>query len=107
MENGVLETYNVDFELQFAHQLKYIVGICKVATAQNSLNSKTKLTEYITFPNRRPQSTIIDEANAKAGMHGIIYLLKNPRDPLLHAFLFESPHLDQVSNDVKNLSIDH
>lgn len=91
----------MDFELRFAHQLKYIVGICKVATAQNSLNSKSKLTEFITFPNRRPHSTIIDEANARAGMHGIIYLLKNPRDPLLHAFLFESPHLDQVSNDVK------
>lgn len=93
----MLETYNVDFELQFAHQLKYIVGICKIATAQNAASSKSKLTEFITFPNRRPQSTVIDEVNAKAGVHGIVYLLKSPRDPLLHVFLFESPCLEQVS----------
>lgn len=97
IENGVLETYNADFELQFTHQLKYIVGICKIATAQNALNCKSKLTEFITFPNRRPQSTVIDEVNAKAGVHGIVYLLKNPRDPLLHVFLFESSYLEQVS----------
>lgn len=96
IENGVLETYNSDFELQFSHQLKYIVGICKIATAQNALNGKSKLTEFITFPNRRPQSNVIDEANAKAGIHGIVYLLKNPRDPLLHVFLFESACLEQV-----------
>ena len=96
----MLETYNEDFELQFTHQLKYIVGICKIATAQNlptTNNNKSKLTEFITFPNRRPQSTVIDEANTKAGVHGIVYLLKNPRDPLLHVFLFESPCLQQVS----------
>lgn len=97
IENGILETYNADFELQFSHQLKYIVGICKIATAQNALNSKSKLTEFITFPNRRPQSTVIDEVNNKSGAHGIVYLLKNPRDPLLHIFLFESSNLDQVS----------
>lgn len=74
------------------------MGICKIATAQNALNCKSKLTEFITFPNRRPQSTVIDEVNAKAGVHGIVYLLKNPRDPLLHVFLFESPCLEQVSD---------
>lgn len=96
----MLETYNEDFELQFTHQLKYIVGICKIATAHNlpttSNSNKSKLTEFITFPNRRPQSTVIDEANAKAGIHGIVYLLKNLRDPLLHVYLFESPCLQQV-----------
>lgn len=98
IENGVLETYNADFELQFSHQLKYIVGICKVATAQNSLNAKTKLTEFIAFPNRRPLTTgAIDEANCKTGVHGLVYLLKNPRDPLLHIFLFESSCLADVS----------
>lgn len=96
----MLETYNEDFELQFTHQLKYIVGICKIATAQSvpsTNNNKSKLTEFITFPNRRPQSTVIDEANAKAGVHGIVYLLKSPRDPLLHVFLFESLCMQEVN----------
>lgn len=96
----MLETYNEDFELQFTHQLKYIVGICKIATAQNvpsTNNNKSKLTEFITFPNRRPQSTVIDEANPKAGVHGIVYLLKSPRDPLLHVFLFESLCMQEVN----------
>lgn len=96
----MLETYNEDFELQFTHQLKYIVGICKIATAQNiptTNSNKSKLTEFITFPNRRPQSTVIDEANTKAGVHGIVYLLKNPRDPLLHIYFFESLCLEQVN----------
>lgn len=102
IENGVLETYNSDFELQFSHQLKYIVGICKVATAQNAVNGKNKLTEFIIFSNRRTTSNSIDEANTRAGVHGIVYLLKNPRDPLLHIFLFESACLEQVSIESKN-----
>lgn len=106
IENGILETYNVDFELQFSHQLKYIVGICKIATAQNTNNNRNKMTEFITFPNRRPQSTVIDAANSKTGVHGIVYLLKSPRDPLLHVFLFESPHLDQVSNKFVSTSLE-
>lgn len=40
--------------------------------------------------NRRTNHTN-DEPN------GIVYLLKNPRDPLLHIFLFESPCMEQVS----------
>lgn len=28
IENGVLETYNTDFELQFKHQIKHIIGMC-------------------------------------------------------------------------------
>lgn len=97
IENGILETYNADFELQFSHQLKYIVGICKIATTQNAANNKSKLTEFITFPNRRPQSTVLDDVNQRAGYHGIVYLLKSPRDPLLHVFLFESPFLEEVN----------
>lgn len=107
IENGILETYNADFELQFSHQLKYIVGICKVATAQNALNGRNKLTEFITFPNRRPAASSIDEANTKAGVHGIVYLLKNPRDPLLHVFLFESVCLEQVSKLQRILYLFH
>lgn len=98
IENGILETYNADFELQFSHQLKYIVGICKIATTPNAANNKSKLTEFITFPNRRPQSTVLDDVNQRAGYHGIVYLLKSPRDPLLHVFLFESPFLEEVNS---------
>lgn len=63
------------------------------------------MTEYITFPNRRPQSTVIDERNGKSGIHGIVYLLKNPRDPLLHVFLFESPCLEEVSQTQSHYEI--
>lgn len=98
IENGLLESYNADFELQFTHHLKYVVGICKIATTQHSLNGRSKLNEFIAFSSRRGATVnLIDEANTKAGVHGLVYLLKNPRDPLLHVFLFESPHLEQVS----------
>lgn len=69
-----------------------------MATAQNSSNVKTKLSEFIVFPNKRSTADgAIDEANCKTGVHGLVYLLKNPRDPLLHIFLFESVSLDDVS----------
>ncbi|EDW25120.1 GL24514 [Drosophila persimilis] len=30
IENGILESYNSDFELQFSHPLKHIVGMCRI-----------------------------------------------------------------------------
>lgn len=92
IENGVLEAYNADFELQFSHQLKYIVGISKVATGQYASNGRNSQTL-----SRRTTPTSIDDANTKAGVHGIVYLIKEPRDPLLHIYLFESFCLQQVS----------
>ena len=51
----------------------------------------------------RNRSAEIDVVHAKGDFmevyglnHGLIYLLKDPRDPLLHIHLFESDAVDEV-----------
>lgn len=52
----------------------------------------------------RNRSFEIDVAHAKGDFmevyglnHGLIYLLKDPKDPLLHIHLFESEAVDEVN----------
>uniref|UniRef100_A0A336MD89 CSON013817 protein n=1 Tax=Culicoides sonorensis TaxID=179676 RepID=A0A336MD89_CULSO len=106
IEHGVFEAYNVDFELQFAHQLKYIVGMCRVI--QKPQKTKSRNFEFI-VPNksnsinsRSNNSTSSDsQSNQIAEIYGpengMVYLLKNPRDPLLHIHLFESDSVEEMT----------
>lgn len=94
----MLETYNCDFELQFAHQLKYIVGMCKVTARRSTNGLKNKFTDFsiVSTGNKSSNSngTIMQIVGPQ---HGIVYLMKDPRDPLLHIYLFESDCIEEVS----------
>lgn len=112
IENGTIETYNADFELQFTHHLKYIVGMCKVTARRACTNGRTKYADFtIVSSGKMGKSSVngtsssgtngLDDdrltMNIIGPEHGIIYLLKDPRDPLLHIYLYESDSLDDVS----------
>ncbi|XP_063695623.1 TBC1 domain family member 4 isoform X2 [Culicoides brevitarsis] len=100
IEHGIFEAYNVDFELQFAHQLKYIVGMCRVI--QKPQKSKSRNFEFIAPKAvNRSNSTSDTQSNQIAEIYGpengMVYLLKNPRDPLLHIHLFESESVEEMT----------
>lgn len=110
---GVLEAYNADFELLFRHQLKYIVGMCRFVSSCSdwviiptnvcvpSLPVRRRMTRKP--EGGRNRAFEIDMVHAKGDFmevhglnNGLIYLIKDPRDPLLHIHLFECDALDEV-----------
>ncbi|KXJ78995.1 hypothetical protein RP20_CCG002548 [Aedes albopictus] len=99
IENGHLEAYNTDFELQFVHQLKYILGYCRVIVKQE----KGKKNSDFLIPksnSTRPLPITIGNDNVAeiyGPEYGLIYLLKTPQDPLLHIHLYECEKYEQVS----------
>ncbi|KAG4077312.1 hypothetical protein HA402_009713 [Bradysia odoriphaga] len=98
IDNGVLETYNCDFELQFAHQLKYIVGMCKVTARRSTNGLKNKFTDFSIVSTGNKSSTGDGTIMQIVGpQHGIVYLMKDPRDPLLHIYLFESDCIEEMT----------
>ncbi|XP_037942464.1 TBC1 domain family member 1 isoform X2 [Teleopsis dalmanni] len=149
IENGVLESYNSDFELQFSHPLKHIVGMCRIIHKPNSKNvgngflpiksnngnsngncnhasgngckpSATTLTTSTSYgslsasaaaayqsANAYTTDAVSNDAtnNANANnfmeftgpLTGIVYLMKDPRDPLLHIYLFECDAVEEMA----------
>ncbi|XP_062553983.1 TBC1 domain family member 1 isoform X2 [Armigeres subalbatus] len=99
IENGHLEAYNTDFELQFVHQLKYILGYCRVIVKQE----KGKKNSDFLIPksnSARPLPITIGNDNVAelyGPEHGLIYLLKTPQDPLLHIHLYECEKYEQMA----------
>ncbi|XP_035891064.1 TBC1 domain family member 1 isoform X2 [Anopheles stephensi] len=99
VEDGVLAAYNTDFELQFEHKLKYILGYCRVIVKQE----KGKKNSDFLIPkaaSTRPQPiTIANDSVAEifGPEFGLVYLLKNPQDPLLHIHFYECEKYEQMA----------
>uniref|UniRef100_A0A1B0EYA1 Rab-GAP TBC domain-containing protein n=2 Tax=Lutzomyia longipalpis TaxID=7200 RepID=A0A1B0EYA1_LUTLO len=90
IENGYLETFNSDFELQFKQQLKHIVGMCKMLRKNDA---RSKFFE-IGVVNARSNDSFMEISGT---INGFLYLLKDPRDPLLHIYLFETDSQDEMT----------
>uniref|UniRef100_A0A1I8PT26 Rab-GAP TBC domain-containing protein n=1 Tax=Stomoxys calcitrans TaxID=35570 RepID=A0A1I8PT26_STOCA len=160
IENGNLESYNSDFELQFSHPLKHIVGMCRIVhkqggkqvgngfmqlktpqqqhppqtqlngssnsniaglTASNGFKSTLKTsTSYGSLSSSaaasyqqqqlQHQQQLAHEANNSGDngvpnnfmeftgpITGLVYLMKEPKDPLLHIYLFECDAVEEMA----------
>ncbi|XP_036233743.2 TBC1 domain family member 4 isoform X2 [Bactrocera oleae] len=156
IENGVLESYNSDFELQFSHPLKHIVGMCRIVHKQSNTKSAgngflqlkaftsggsatnsnanvlktngtggalTTSTSYGSLSSsaalreREREQAALAAANSVDGgtneavnggnannfmeflgpITGLVYLMKDPRDPLLHIYLFECEAVEEMA----------
>ncbi|XP_019890540.2 TBC1 domain family member 4 isoform X1 [Musca domestica] len=155
IENGNLESYNSDFELQFSHPLKHIVGMCRIVHKQggkqvgngfmqlktpqqqqslsqhsngsvggNGLSStsngfKSSLktsTSYgslsssaaASYQQQQQAQQQQQQANDDNGVPnnfmeftgpitGLVYLMKEPKDPLLHIYLFECDAVEEMA----------
>lgn len=96
IENGQLEAYNCDFEQQFGHHIKHVVGVCRVL-ARRAYTGKAKPADFA-FVAPKPAAADADPFMSIVGpQHGFVYLLKDPRDPLLHIHLFEGDSAEEVS----------
>lgn len=159
IENGILESYNSDFELQFSHPLKHIVGMCRIihkpqaksigngflqlkssagqtssssavassmgGAASSSLTGNglrhtlTASTSYGSLSSSAAcayQLQLQQSAEASAEqpqnfmefqgpITGLVYLLKDPKDPLLHIYLFECEAVEEVSGGPHSRSL--
>ncbi|XP_068153122.1 TBC1 domain family member 1 isoform X2 [Drosophila tropicalis] len=169
IEHGKLESYNSDFELQFSHPLKHIVGMCRIihkpqaksigngflqlksnsgqatgnsastsasstlATGSGSSSSSTlttnglrhtlttstsygSLSSSAAAAYQQQQAAAAAAAAAAANpdsnttaeqpqnfmefqgpITGLVYLLKDPKDPLLHIYLFECETIEEMA----------
>ncbi|XP_058061226.1 TBC1 domain family member 4 [Anopheles bellator] len=99
VEDGVMAAYNTDFELQFEHKLKYILGYCRVIVKQE----KSKKNADFLIPkatSTRPQPITIGNDNMAeifGPEFGLVYLLKTPQDPLLHIHFYECEKYEQMA----------
>ncbi|KAM8705992.1 hypothetical protein ACLKA7_010313 [Drosophila subpalustris] len=172
IEHGILESYNSDFELQFSHPLKHIVGMCRIihkpqaktvgngfmqlksnagsanlsaattgststsstaaaniaAAAGNSLTANgarhtlTTSTSYGSLSSsaaaayqlqqqQQQQQQAADAEQPQNFMEfqgpitGLVYLLKDPKDPLLHIYLFECETIEELQEIVQSAHI--
>ncbi|XP_032578186.1 TBC1 domain family member 4 isoform X2 [Drosophila sechellia] len=151
IEHGILESYNSDFELQFSHPLKHIVGMCRIihkpqaksigngflqlkssggqassssagassmaGGASSSLTGNglrhtlTASTSYGSLSSSAASAYQLQlqqsaEASAEQPQNfmefqgpitGLVYLLKDPKDPLLHIYLFECEAVEEMA----------
>ncbi|KAH8268317.1 hypothetical protein KR026_004868 [Drosophila bipectinata] len=156
IENGILESYNSDFELQFSHPLKHIVGMCRIIhkpqaksigngflqlkssgqastssivvsstssssgssssltgnglrhtlTASTSYGSLSSSAASAYHQQQQAAATAAAEASAEQAQNcmefqgpitGLVYLLKDPKDPLLHIYLFECEAVEEMA----------
>ncbi|XP_073833474.1 PTB_TBC1D1_like and TBC domain-containing protein plx isoform X2 [Musca autumnalis] len=159
IENGNLESYNSDFELQFSHPLKHIVGMCRIvhkqggkqvgngfmqiktpqqqqsansnssqhtngsiggnglsSSSSNGFKSSLKTsTSYGSLSSsaaasyqQQQQQQQQQQANDDNGVPnnfmeftgpitGLVYLMKEPKDPLLHIYLFECDAVEEMA----------
>jgi len=168
IEHGILESYNSDFELQFSHPLKHIVGMCRIihkpqaksvgngfmqlksnapfsncasattgysstsassstavgaagaagnsltangtrhtlttSTSYGSLSSSAAAAYQLQQQQQQQQQQAADAEQPQNFMEfqgpitGLVYLLKDPKDPLLHIYLFECETIEEVSS---------
>lgn len=149
IEHGILESYNSDFELQFSHPLKHIVGMCRIihkpqvknigngfvqlksntsqapaancgtsagnmsavavgsSVANGSRTSLTTSTSYGSLSSSTAAAYQLQQQQAadaepqnfmefQGPITGLVYLLKDPKDPLLHIYLFECDTVEEV-----------
>lgn len=72
--------------------------MCKVTARRSTNGLKNKFTDFSIVSNGNKSSngdgTIMQIVGPQ---HGIVYLMKDPRDPLLHIYLFESDCIEEVS----------
>lgn len=72
--------------------------MCKVTARRSTNGLKNKFTDFsiVSTGNKSSNSdgTIMQIVGPQ---HGIVYLMKDPRDPLLHIYLFESDCIEEVS----------
>ncbi|TMW50431.1 hypothetical protein DOY81_004484 [Sarcophaga bullata] len=171
IENGNLESYNSDFELQFSHPLKNIVGMCRIVHKQGGkqvgngfMQLKTAATQQqqqsqgsnsgggslsgsngthslvggggiksslktstsygslsssaaASYQQQQQQQQQQDDQNTVPNnfmeftgpLTGLVYLMKEPKDPLLHIYLFECEaveEIDQLLRDAVNKRLD-
>ncbi|XP_055602154.1 TBC1 domain family member 1 isoform X2 [Uranotaenia lowii] len=99
IENGFIEAYNTDFELQFVHQLKYILGYCRVIVKQEKGKKNSDFLIPKSSSTRVLPITIGSDNVAEifGPEYGLIYLLKTPQDPLLHIHLYECEKYEQMA----------
>ncbi|XP_055550464.1 TBC1 domain family member 1 isoform X2 [Wyeomyia smithii] len=99
IDNGYLEAYNTDFELQFVHQLKYILGYCRIIVKQEKGKKNSDFLIPKSNSTRVLPITIGNDnvAEISGPDYGLIYLLKNPQDPLLHIHLYECKKFEQMA----------
>ncbi|XP_070073761.1 TBC1 domain family member 1 isoform X2 [Drosophila takahashii] len=151
IEHGILESYNSDFELQFSHPLKHIVGMCRIihkpqaksigngflqlksgsshasaasavassmaGGANNSLTGNglrhtlTASTSYGSLSSSAASAYQLQQQQAaeasaeqpqnfmefQGPITGLVYLLKDPKDPLLHIYLFECEAVEEMA----------
>ncbi|XP_017082203.1 TBC1 domain family member 4 isoform X1 [Drosophila eugracilis] len=151
IEHGILESYNSDFELQFSHPLKHIVGMCRIihkpqaksigngflqlksSAGQASVSSAvastmagggnnsltgnglrhtlTASTSYGSLSSSAASAYQLQQQQAaeasaeqpqnfmefQGPITGLVYLLKDPKDPLLHIYLFECEAVEEMA----------
>ncbi|XP_058821859.1 TBC1 domain family member 1 isoform X2 [Topomyia yanbarensis] len=99
VENGHIEAYNTDFELQFVHQLKYILGFCRVIVKQEKVKKNSDFLIPKSNSTRVMPITIGNDnvAEIYGPEYGLVYLLKTPQDPLLHIHLYECERYEQMA----------
>ncbi|XP_055633697.1 TBC1 domain family member 1 isoform X2 [Toxorhynchites rutilus septentrionalis] len=99
VENDHLEAYNTDFELQFVHQLKYILGYCRIIVKQDKGKKNSDFRIPKSNSTRVLPITIGNDNVAEifGPDYGLVYLLKTPQDPLLHIHLYECEKYDQMA----------
>ncbi|GAB0095009.1 uncharacterized protein DMENIID0001_103350 [Sergentomyia squamirostris] len=83
VDSGCVEAFNSDFELQFKHHLKHIVGMCKIFRKSDGRSKYFEIGVVHTKNNGNIMEII-------STLNGFLYLLKDPKDPLLHIYLFET-----------------
>ncbi|XP_059618603.1 uncharacterized protein LOC132263053 [Phlebotomus argentipes] len=89
IESGCLETFNSDFELQFKHQVKHIIGMCKMLRKPDG---RSKYFE-IGIVQAKSSGNFMELIGT---INGFLYLLKDPGDPLIHIHLYESESMEEL-----------
>ncbi|XP_055375031.1 TBC1 domain family member 4 isoform X2 [Condylostylus longicornis] len=106
IENGQLEAYNADFELQLNHHLKFVVGVCRINFHKNCRNTGNYIhLKTISHSNKSDSGGAGNNNNIcgsnfmefNGPMNAMVYLIKDPRDPLLHVYLYESDSIEEMT----------
>lgn len=98
IENGLLEAYNADFELQFSHNLRYVVGMCRIIQHRNGKGGYVQCKAGNSTNNGSNGVKTVDTNFMEflGPITGMVYLLKDPKDPLLHIHLYECESTEEV-----------
>lgn len=99
IENGLLEAYNADFELQFSHNLRYVVGMCRIIQHRNGKGGYVQCKAGNSTNNGSNGVKTVDTNFMEflGPITGMVYLLKDPKDPLLHIHLYECESTEEMT----------